>query len=247
MTSQAIVQPTHSLEVAAQGWMPLSLPHHRTYQRSTWYSEKAQDIEISLVLRHFAKRALDITTALVGLTMLSPLMALIGIAIVLDSRGPAFYRTYRVGKDGRLFRFFKFRTMISNADLMLGEVWDLNERKEILFKSSRDPRLTRLGRFLRRYSLDELPQFWNILKGDMSLVGPRPPLLSEYEQFRPEHRRRTDVLPGLTGLWQVMARRDPSFETYVRLDCHYVEHWTLWLDMQILWKTLPAVFAGSGD
>jgi lipopolysaccharide/colanic/teichoic acid biosynthesis glycosyltransferase len=247
MTSQAIVQPTPGLEVAAQGWLPLALPHHRSYQRSTWYSAEIRRGETSVAIPQIAKRSLDIIAAFLGLILLSPFMAMIALAIVFDSSRPVLYRTYRVGKDGRLFRFFKFRTMVSNADLMLDEVWSLNERQEILFKSSRDPRLTRLGRFLRRYSLDELPQFWNILKGDMSLVGPRPPLLSEYEQFRPEHRRRTDVLPGLTGLWQVMARRDPSFETYVRLDCHYVEHWTLWLDVRILWKTLPAILVGTGD
>jgi lipopolysaccharide/colanic/teichoic acid biosynthesis glycosyltransferase len=247
MTSQAIVQLDRGLEVAAQGWPPLSLPHHRSYERSTWYSDKIRRGETFVVVQQSAKRVFDIVTAFLGLILLSPFMVLIALAIVLDSPGPMLYRTYRVGKDGRLFRFFKFRTMVSNADLMLDEVWSLNERQEILFKSSRDPRLTRLGRFLRRYSLDELPQFWNILKGDMSLVGPRPPLLSEYEQFRPEHRCRTDVPPGLTGLWQVMARRDPSFETYVRLDCHYVKHWTFWLDMRILWKTLPAILVGTGD
>ena len=174
-------------------------------------------------------------------------MIVIAIAVLIDSPGSVLYRTYRVGKQGRPFPFYKFRTMVSNADLMLEEVWSLNERKDVLFKVSRDPRVTRVGRFLRRYSLDELPQFWNILRGEMSLVGPRPPLMSEYEKFQPEHRRRMEVSPGLTGLWQVMARRDPSFETYVRLDCHYVEHWNLWLDLKILLKTIPAVLGGNGE
>jgi len=243
MSSQAILNTPPSLEVAASTWLPVVLPKHRAYLRSNWYSVGARDgINSSL-----AKRTLDVLSACVALTVLSPLLVLIAVAILIDSPGSVFYRTYRVGKNGRLFRFYKFRTMVSNADTMLDEVWSLNERKEVLFKASRDPRLTRLGCLLRRFSLDELPQFWNILKGDMSLVGPRPPLLSEYEQFRPEHRRRMDVLPGLTGLWQVMARRDPSFETYVRLDCHYVDNWNFWLDLRILLKTIPAVLVGTGE
>jgi lipopolysaccharide/colanic/teichoic acid biosynthesis glycosyltransferase len=247
MTSQAVVQPTHGLQIAAQGWLPVAIPQHRMYSRSDWYSHASARGKRSVGVQRVAKRAVDVVAAVLGLLLLSPLMATIALAIVLDSRGPVLYRTYRVGKGGRLFRLFKLRTMVSNAELMLEDVWSLNERQEILFKSSRDPRLTRFGRFLRRYSLDELPQLWNILKGDMSMVGPRPPLLSEYEQFRPEHRRRMEVLPGLTGLWQVMARRDPSFETYVRLDCHYVEHWTLWLDLRILLKTVPAILVGTGE
>jgi exopolysaccharide biosynthesis polyprenyl glycosylphosphotransferase len=199
------------------------------------------------VVALWAKRALDVMVACAALTVLAPLMIVIAIAVLIDSPGSVLYRTYRVGKQGRPFPFYKFRTMVSNADLMLEEVWSLNERKDVLFKVSRDPRVTRVGRFLRRYSLDELPQFWNILRGEMSLVGPRPPLMSEYEKFQPEHRRRMEVSPGLTGLWQVMARRDPSFETYVRLDCHYVEHWNLWLDLKILLKTIPAVLGGNGE
>jgi|SRR5215471_13179954 len=195
----------------------------------------------------WAKRAFDVMVACATLILLAPFMVLIAVAVVIDSPGSVLYRNHRVGRQGRLFRLYKFRTMVSDADLMLDEVRSLNERKGVLFKVSRDPRLTRVGRFLRRYSLDELPQLWNILKGEMSLVGPRPPLISEYEQFQPEHRRRMEVSPGLTGLWQVTARRDPSFETYVRLDCHYVDHWTLWLDLRILLKTVPAVLSGNGE
>lgn len=243
MSSQAILNIPPGLEVAAPTWLPMALPRHRAYPRSNWYAAGARGgINSSL-----AKRTLDILSACVALTLLSPLMVLIAAAILIDSPGSILYRTYRVGKNGRLFRFYKFRTMVSNADTMLDEVWSLNERKGVLFKASRDPRLTRSGRILRRFSLDELPQFWNILRGDMSLVGPRPPLLSEYEQFRPEYRRRMEVLPGLTGLWQVMARRDPSFETYVRLDCHYVDNWNFWLDLRILLKTIPAILVGTGE
>lgn len=174
-------------------------------------------------------------------------MAAVAVAIFMNSRGPVFYRTYRVGKRGRLFRFYKFRTMVSNADQLLDDVWDLNERQDVLFKVPRDPRVTGVGRFLRRYSLDELPQLWNILKGEMSLVGPRPPLLGEYQQFGPEHAQRMAVLPGLTGLWQVTARRDPSFQRYTRLDCEYVGTRSFWLDLKILLKTIPAVLQGTGE
>ena len=198
-------------------------------------------------IQRLAKRGLDILLALVGLLVLTPFMLLIAVVIAIDSPGSPLYRTYRVGRHGRLFRFYKFRTMVSDADLMLEKVWSLNEREGVLFKASRDPRLTRVGRLLRRYSVDELPQFWNILKGDMSMVGPRPPLLKEYEQFHPEQRRRMSVSPGLTGLWQVTARRNPSFETYVNLDCQYVDHWSFWLDLQILGKTVPAVLSGTGE
>ena len=193
------------------------------------------------------KRVLDIAGALAGLFLFAPLMALIAGIIRLNSPGPAIYRTYRVGKAGRLFRLYKFRTMVANAEQLLDMVWELNEREAILFKTSADPRVTAVGRILRRFSLDELPQFWNVLIGDMSLVGPRPSLLGEYSQFRPQDRRRTHVLPGLTGLWQVTARSDPSFATYVRLDGEYVDRWSLWLDLRIILKTIPAVLLGTGQ
>jgi lipopolysaccharide/colanic/teichoic acid biosynthesis glycosyltransferase len=137
--------------------------------------------------------------------------------------------------------------MVSQAEAMLDQVLSMNQREKILFKVAGDPRITRVGGLLRKYSLDELPQFWNILIGDMSLVGPRPPMTGEYEQFRPEYRRRTAALPGLTGLWQVMARNDPSFERYARLDCEYVARWNLWLDLKILCKTIPAILLGTGQ
>ena len=193
------------------------------------------------------KRAVDVIGAAFGLLLAAPLMAAVALVIVLDSRGPVFYRTYRVGQRGKLFPFYKFRTMVCQAETLLEEVRSLNEREKILFKVAEDPRLTRMGGFLRKYSLDELPQLWNILIGDMSLVGPRPPMAAEYEQFRPEHRRRTVAPPGLTGLWQVTARTDPSFERYAGLDCEYVDRWNLWLDLKILCKTIPAVLLGTGQ
>ena len=193
------------------------------------------------------KRAIDLALASLALVLTVPFMCAIALAIALDSSGPVFYRTYRVGKRGCLFRLYKFRTMVSNAEDLLDEVWALNQRKGVLFKANPDPRVTRIGRFLRRYSLDELPQLWNIIRGDMSLVGPRPALVAEYEQFAGDVCRRMIVPPGLSGLWQVTARSDPSFENYVRLDCDYVDHWSLWLDIKILLRTIPAVLRGSGE
>jgi lipopolysaccharide/colanic/teichoic acid biosynthesis glycosyltransferase len=215
-----------------------------------WYApantpEKNQ--QVNPATAQILKRLVDMLGALFALLLALPIMSIVALVILIDSRGPIFYRTYRVGRKGRLFRFYKFRTMVVAAESRIEEVRDLNEREKILFKITEDPRLTRIGGFLRKYSLDELPQLWNILKGDMSLVGPRPPIASEYEQFRPEYRRRTFVPPGLTGLWQVTARTDPSFERYVEIDCEYVDHWSLWLDLKILCKTIPAVLLGTGQ
>jgi lipopolysaccharide/colanic/teichoic acid biosynthesis glycosyltransferase len=137
--------------------------------------------------------------------------------------------------------------MVANAEALQSSLQHLNEREKVLFKINNDPRVTPLGRFLRRYSLDELPQLWNVLRGDMSLVGPRPPLASEVRHYEREHMRRLDALPGMTGLWQVEARRDPSFARYLSLDLDYVEHWNPWLDARILLKTIAVVLAGTGE
>jgi lipopolysaccharide/colanic/teichoic acid biosynthesis glycosyltransferase len=137
--------------------------------------------------------------------------------------------------------------MVTNAEALKASLQHLNERDGVLFKISNDPRTTRIGRILRKYSLDELPQFWNVLKGDMSMVGPRPPLADEVQRYELEHLRRLDVLPGITGLWQVESRRDPSFASYISLDVQYVERWHLAMDLKILYKTIAVVFAGSGQ
>jgi len=137
--------------------------------------------------------------------------------------------------------------MVQDADKLKEKLAHMNERDSVLFKIANDPRITRVGRHLRKYSLDELPQFYNVLRGDMSLVGPRPPIAREVEQYDIEHLRRLDVLPGITGLWQVEARQDPSFDSYISLDTAYVENWSLWLDMKILARTLGVVFAGTGS
>lgn len=199
------------------------------------------------ILGFMLKRAMDAVVSALALVWLSPLFALVSIAVRLDSAGAIVYRSERIGKKGCTFTCYKFRTMIPNADAMLDELRGHNERQGLLFKMANDPRITRIGRLLRRYSLDELPQLWNVLKGDMSLVGPRPPVPGEYEQYELEHLKRLDVLPGITGLWQVEARRDPSFESYINLDNYYVDHWNIWLDLRILLKTAAVVVAGTGQ
>lgn len=192
------------------------------------------------------KRGVDVISSAVGLLILSPLIAAIALAVKLDSRGPAFYTSDRVGRKGRIFGCHKFRTMVRNADEMLANLQHLNERDGVLFKITNDPRVTRVGGFLRKYSLDELPQLWNVLKGDMSLVGPRPPIAAEVRQYEIDHLKRLDVMPGITGLWQVEARTNPSFASYIALDMEYVDHWNLFLDLRILLKTAAVVVAGTG-
>jgi len=200
----------------------------------------------SRVLALFGKRVMDIALSLLALFVTAPLLFAIALAVKLDSEGPALYVSDRIGKRGRVFPCFKFRTMVKNADRMKHELAALNERDGVLFKCSNDPRVTRLGRFLRKYSLDELPQFLNVLRGEMSIVGPRPPIASEVEQYELEHFRRLEVMPGLTGLWQVQARHDPSFARYIELDTAYVENWSFWLDLKILLKTASLVLQGTG-
>jgi lipopolysaccharide/colanic/teichoic acid biosynthesis glycosyltransferase len=171
----------------------------------------------------------------------------IALAIKLDSRGPVFYSSERIGKKGRVFRCTKFRTMVQDAELRRAEVMHMNERRGGWFKISNDPRVTRVGRLLRKYSLDELPQFFNVLRGHMSIVGPRPPLASEVREYKFSHLRRLDVMPGITGLWQVQARQDPSFDNYISLDVAYIEKWSIWLDVKIILRTIGVVFAGTGS
>jgi exopolysaccharide biosynthesis polyprenyl glycosylphosphotransferase len=198
--------------------------------------------EVALVL----KRAMDYVFSILVLILLSPVLLAIAIAIKLDSPGPVLYFSERIGKKGRVFRCIKFRTMIRDADKKRAGMMHLNERQGVLFKISDDPRITKLGRFLRKYSLDELPQFFNVLRGDMSVVGPRPPIGSEVREYKLSHLRRLDVTPGITGLWQVQARQDPSFDSYISLDVTYIENWSIWLDFQIILRTLGVVFAGTG-
>ncbi|XVV39090.1 sugar transferase [Streptomyces sp. CA-100214] len=196
--------------------------------------------------RRAIKGIVDRTGAAVLLVLFAPLMVFVGLLVLVDSRGGAFYRQRRVGKDGREFTILKFRTMVAGADRARAALADRNEGAGLLFKLRRDPRVTRVGAVLRRYSLDELPQLFNVLTGSMSLVGPRPPLPEESAAYGPDIRRRLLVKPGLTGLWQISGRSDLSWDEAVRLDLRYVEDWSLALDTVILWKTLRAVFYGQG-
>lgn len=193
------------------------------------------------------KRSVDIGCSLAGLLLLSPVFVLIGLLIKLeDPRGTVFFYQTRVGKDGKPFRMYKFRSMVSNAEERLKELMAQNEVQGAMFKMKNDPRVTRVGRFIRKTSIDELPQLVNVLLGDMSLVGPRPPLPREVAEYTPYDRQRLDVTPGCTGLWQVSGRSSLSFEQMVELDLRYVRERSLGMDFRILLRTVK-VLAGSKD
>ena len=196
--------------------------------------------------RQAVKSMFDKTCAAVALLMLAPLFAVIAISIRLADHGPVLFRQTRIGKNGQGFTVYKFRTMVPDAEQRKSDLAAFNEATGALFKIRRDPRVTRLGACLRRWSLDELPQLINVLIGDMSLVGPRPALPAEVAGYSGHMRRRLVVKPGMTGLWQVSGRSDVSWEEAERLDVHYVENWSLALDLQVLWKTGSAVIRGSG-
>ena len=192
------------------------------------------------------KRAADVVATILGLVLLSPLLLLIAAAIRLGSKGPIIFKQTRVGKNGRPFVCHKFRSMCVNAEAQIRQLLRHNEATGPIFKMRDDPRATRVGRFLRRTSLDELPQLWNVLKGEMSLIGPRPPLPSEVREYAPWHLRRLEVSPGITGLWQVSGRSDLTFDEMVLLDVYYIENWSPFLDLRILLKTIPTVIMGRG-
>ena len=192
------------------------------------------------------KRIFDTIFSLLVLAVLAPVLLVTAIAIKLDSPGPVFYTSERIGKKGVVFHCFKFRTMVRDAEKRRAEILHMNERDDVLFKVTNDPRITRVGRWLRKYSIDELPQFFNVLRGDMSIVGPRPPLAGEVRNYDLSHLRRLDVTPGITGLWQVQGRQDPSFASYVSLDVAYIESWSILLDFKIIVRTIAVVFAGTG-
>lgn len=193
------------------------------------------------------KRSLDLVVSSLALIVLSPLILFIAIAIRIDSKGPIFYAADRIGRKGRTFRCWKFRTMVMDAEALQEQISHQNERDGVLFKMTGDPRVTRLGRILRKYSLDELPQFLNVLAGHMSVVGPRPPLAGEVLQYELSHLRRLEVLPGITGLWQVHARQDPSFDQYISLDTAYIDNWSIWLDLKIMTRTISVLLSGTGS
>ena len=197
-----------------------------------------------LGLRRALKRVWEPLAAVVGVLMILPLLLLIALAIRLDSQGPVIFRQVRVGRHGQVFTMFKFRTMSVDAEERRDEVD--NDCDGVLFKSRRDPRITRVGRILRRYSLDELPQLLNVIRGQMALVGPRPALVAEVERYDEDARRRLVVIPGMTGLWQVSGRSDLAWEEAIRLDLDYVDNWSLALDARILARTARAVLGHSG-
>ena len=196
--------------------------------------------------RQVLKDLFDRGAAALALFLLSPLMIAIALAVKLSDTGPALFTQTRVGKDGRVFKIYKFRTMVVDAEKRLAELRAQNEHDGVLFKMRRDPRITAVGAHLRKWSLDELPQLINVLLGEMSLVGPRPALPDETARYADHVRRRLVVKPGLTGLWQVSGRSDLSWDESVRLDLRYVENWSLALDLQILWKTVAVILRGSG-
>jgi lipopolysaccharide/colanic/teichoic acid biosynthesis glycosyltransferase len=199
------------------------------------------------LLQRAAKRVLDVVAAAAGLVILTPLFLVIALLVVLDSGVPIFYRWRVVGRRGRYFTGYKFRTMVPNADVWQPALADRNEMTGPVFKMRSDPRVTRIGRLLRRYSVDELPQLWCVLKGDMSLVGPRPPLQDEWVRFEPWQRRKLAVTPGITCLWQVSGRAEiTGFAEWARMDIAYIERWNLGLDLWILWRTVWAVLSQRG-
>ncbi len=192
------------------------------------------------------KRGIDILGASLFLIVSSPIIGLLGLLIKMESHGPIFFRQIRLGVNGKPFYMFKLRTMVSDAERRKKDLLAHNEQDGPAFKIRKDPRITTLGRLLRKFSLDELPQFVNVLMGDMSLVGPRPPLPKEVMRYETWQKRRLSVKPGVTCVWQVDGRNQVSFDDWVKLDLWYIDHWSLWLDIKLIARTLPAVLRGSG-
>ncbi len=218
------------VEVSDLGGVPLVSVHEIAFNRS------------ELIF----KRAFDLVGAVLGLTLGAPILIFIGLAVRLDSPGPAIFKQERVGLNGRHFIIYKFRSMRAGAEEEQDQLQELNEADGPLFKIRDDPRRTRVGKFLRQTSLDELPQLVNVLKGEMSLVGPRPPIPDEVAQYQLWHKKRLNVKPGITGLWQVSGRSELTFDEMVLLDLYYIEHWSPWMDFMILLRTLPKALAGDG-
>ncbi len=193
------------------------------------------------------KRAIDVVVALIGLIVLSPLLVLLGILVKLTSPGPAFYRWRVLGHRARPFVGYKFRSMVEDADELKDDMEHLNHMEGPAFKIRNDPRVTPIGKWLRKSSLDELPQLWSVLRGDMSLVGPRPPFPEEFVEFEPWHRAKLAVKPGITCYWQIQGRSDiHDFDEWAELDLKYIREWSLWTDLKILLKTIPVVIRGHG-
>lgn len=203
--------------------------------------------EFNLKFLLFLKRAMDVVVSLVALLMFSPVYIGVALAIVIENPGTVFYAQQRVGLNGRLFPFYKFRSMVMNAEALKDDLLDQNESGDgVIFKMKRDPRVTRIGRFIRRFSIDEMPQFLNVLLGDLSVVGPRPPVPREVAEYTLQERKRLHVKPGLTCFWQVRGRSDIPFNEQVELDLEYIRSQSFWQDILIILQTVPAVLFGKG-
>lgn len=196
---------------------------------------------------HSMKRLFDIVAATCGIVILSPLMIIIAVLIKAEDHGPVFYKQVRVGKNGKTFKMYKFRSMFVNADKMLDRLKEQNDVDGPMFKMKDDPRVTKIGHFIRKHSLDELPQFLNVLKGDMSLVGPRPPLPSEAAEYSEYDKQRLLVIPGCTGLWQATERNEVGFNEMVQLDIQYIKRASFMFDLWIIWKTVEIVIKPNGS
>ena len=196
---------------------------------------------------HSMKRLFDIVAATCGIVILSPLMIIIAVLIKAEDHGPVFYKQVRVGKNGKTFKMYKFRSMFVNADKMLDKLKEQNDVDGPMFKMKDDPRVTKIGHFIRKHSLDELPQFFNVLKGDMSLVGPRPPLPSEVVEYSEYDKQRLLVIPGCTGLWQATERNEVGFNKMVQLDIQYIQRASFTFDLWIIWKTVEIVIKPNGS
>ena len=196
---------------------------------------------------HGIKRIFDIVAATCGLVLFSPLMIIIAVLIKTEDHGPIFYKQVRVGKNGKTFKMYKFRSMFVNADKMLTKLKEHNDVEGPMFKMKDDPRITKVGHFIRKHSLDELPQFLNVLRGDMSLVGPRPPLPSEVEEYSEYDKQRLFVIPGCTGLWQATERNEVGFNEMVQLDIQYIQRASFIFDLWIIWKTVEIIIRPNGS
>lgn len=229
----------------------LSLDDFADYNKQVTYFSGHPMLTVSQNIQDYraliVKRAMDILGSLVGLVISVPIITLVAIPLLLESKGGLFFKQKRVGLNGRYFYIYKLRSMYADAEERKKELEDQNVMQGNMFKVEDDPRITRVGRFIRRTSIDELPQFFNVLKGDMSLVGTRPPTVDEFKQYRDHHKRRLSMKPGITGLWQVSGRSSiTDFEQIVRLDLQYIDNWSLWMDVKILCRTLVVVFKKTG-
>lgn len=226
----------------------MELPANRMIESYGRYMVLTESLRIATEKQLFLKRFLDIIGSIVGLIFTGIAFLIFAPIIKIQSPGPVFYSQIRIGKNGRRFKFYKFRTMVVNADELKKELMEQNEMEGLMFKMEDDPRIFGIGKFMRKFSIDELPQFWNVLKGDMSLVGTRPPTEEEFEQYERHHKARLGIRPGLTGMWQVSGRSDiKNFEEVVALDTKYIANWSIGLDIKILLKTVVVVLTGKGS